>query len=304
MILLAPWWLLPAGLCVAAWWFITRHSGDSWPQVIKPEVLSYLRPVSQYGRRHTTYLVAAIAALALCGPSIPQENSQSFRHSQGWIILADVSRSMTLTDIAPTRLSAMRETLLQIADQASANSISLIIYAGDAFIIAPPSYDTANFRENANLLEHGLIPLEGSNVTRALSLAYSVIESSQLINARLLILSDTGGFNNRSDAAVARLAAAGHRSDVILFGTEDTTSAAPFDVNAAQSMTNSGGGKLIFANALRGADLAPLSLDRLTLNNKLLSQTGLSTLHWSNQSHWLLLLALPLMILLFYREQH
>ncbi len=303
IVLLQPWWLLPASLLLVAFIVTATPNRSDWQRVLHANVLRYLLPAHiAKNQRNYGFLIAALACVALSNPVVPTADAETFRHTQGWIILADVSRSMSLTDVTPSRISAMRDAAIELASRANANSTTLIIYAGDAFIIAPPSFDTANFYENANLLEYGIIPSDGSNLTRALSLAWSVIDSSQLVNARLFILSDTGGFNTRSDAAIARLAALGHQTDLILFGSDDSTNAAPFDLTVASQLAESGLGNIIVADALGRISLNKLSLNKLNFDNSLLTQTGITTLRWSNQSHWILLLVLPLLLLMFYRE--
>jgi len=302
MTLLNPWWLAPALLFLAAYFLLKGNQLDGWHRVIPESVLRYLqRTKKQHRNRHPGFLLAGIACIALSGPSSRSADSETYRHSQGWIVLADVSRSMTLDDIVPSRLSAMRDAALQLAAEASAASVTLIVYAGDAFIVAPPSFDTTHFKSNTALLEYPLLPLEGSNPTRALSLAWSVIEGSQLVNARLFLMSDTGGFNNRSDAAVARLADLGHRTDIILFGTESSDNA-PFELAQAHDMAKSGNGVLVESNALGQVNFAKLNLNAATIDNNLLSRSGLTTLQWANKSHWILLLTIPLILMLFYRE--
>ncbi len=303
MILLHPWWLVPALALLIAYFLLRSSTGDDWWLVIPIPILDYLRGKSDsHRKRHPALLVAALTCAALSSPALESDDAETFRHSQGWIVLADVSRSMTLNDITPSRLSAMRNTALALADNANANSISLIIFSGDAFIVTPPSFDHVTFRQSISLLNHGVVPVEGSNLTRALSLAWSAIEGSNLVNARLFLLSDTGGFNNRSDAAIARLTRLGHRTDVILFGTDDSDSAAPFDLKSANTLAASGGGELLLADGLGQVNLATLDLDSRISNREFLTSAGLTSLRWKNQSHWLLLLALPLMLYLFYRQ--
>jgi len=191
MTLLHPWWLLPALLFVIAFFLIDSNRRNDWRRVINQVVLRFLDSASSqsgtthWQRRHPGFLYIAIACVALSGPSIQASDSQSFKHSQGWIVLADVSRSMTLEDIAPSRLAAMRDAALGLVSRADANSTTLIIYAGDAFLVAPPSFDTNNFKNNVSLLEYGVVPVDGSNVTRVFALALSVIEGSEIVNARI-----------------------------------------------------------------------------------------------------------------------
>ncbi len=303
MTLLQPWWLIPAALLLLAYFILRTDNSNGWRNVIRPPVLDFLqRGQRASALRHPVLLLAAMACAALSGPSIEAKDSKTFQHSQGWIVLADVSRSMTLTDTVPSRLSAMRGTAIALAERANANSTTLIVYSGDSFVIAPPSFDSTHFKDNVNLLDYGTVPMDGSNLTRAFSLAWSVIEGSNLVNARLFVLTDTGGFNTRSDAAVARLASLGHRTDFILFGSDDTGNAAPFDLEAANSMAESGGGVMLQADSIGNVNLSRLALDSIDTDNRFLTQTGITTLLWSNQSHWLLLLGIPLMLFAFRRE--
>ena len=311
MTLLHPWWLLPALLCVIAYLLIDSNTRNDWRRIIDQIVLRFLNgelhresPKSgstKWQRRHPGFLYAAIACFALSGPSIQASDSQSFKHSRGWIVMADVSRSMTLEDIAPSRLAAMRDTALELADRAVANSTTLIIYAGDAFVVAPPSFDTNNFKSNVSLLEYGVVPVDGSNATRAFALALSVLEGTDIVNSRIFVLSDTGGFNTNANAAVARLAQLGHQTDFILFGSDETSAETSFDLDIAQTMAASGGGQLVIADAIGGVNLNQLDLQSQNIDRKLLTQSGITTLQWRNQSHWILLLGIPLLLLLFRR---
>lgn len=302
MNMLNVWWLIPALVFVTAFALIKYTVNDSWQRVLANNVYLFLRGTSPAKpTRSIAMLIAAMTCLALTNPSTQSKDADSYRHSQGWIILADVSRSMTLEDITPTRLSAMRTAALDLASQAGASAIALIVYAGDAFIATPPSFDKAGIRNNLALLDYGIVPVEGSNLTRAVSLALSIIEGTQLLNARLFVLSDTGGFNSKSDAAIARLSTLGHRTDIILFGSEPSDSAS-FDLQTARAMARSGKGQLLSANSIGQVNWNELDLASNLSDSSLLTQTGLTSLRWRNQSHWLLLLALPLLFCLFYRE--
>ena len=301
----SPYWLLAAALLTVAYVWIKRSQHrDDWHRIIPAEVLSFLRS-DQFGQlqRLGALLVAAIAAIALANPSLPKSDSETYRHSEGWFVLADVSRSMTLDDIAPTRLSVMRDTALKLAAQTGSRPISLIIYAGDAFLLTPPAFDTQHFSSNVSLLEHGLVPVEGSNLTRALSLVSSVIESGNMLNSRIFILGDTGGINTKAQAAVSRLAGSGHSTDVIAIGSDNTSASAVFDLTAADDLANAGNGKLIVADQLGQVALQTLQLDRIQDTDNSLIQSGISLMRWNSLSHWVLLPAVLIMLTLFLRER-
>jgi len=302
---LQPIWLVVSFflLVLSALW---RYQGlrDHWPRVLSNEVLEFLGgKIRQWRRWDLVLLMAAIVCLALARPAFRQSSDETWRHSIGWVAVADVSRSMTLNDTVPSRLSAAREALLHLSDQAGARPIALILYAGDAFLVAPPAFDRSHFNEHAALLEYGVIPTDGSNLARALSLASSVIEESDFIRARVFVIGDSGGNNQSSEAAARHLASRGHRTDVILFGdssdtpsTENTT----VDLTASHALAAAGEGKLIHANKFGVLNYKALALKKDTDAGTV---PALESLVWRNQSHWALLLLLPLMLYWFRRHQ-
>lgn len=305
LVFLQPLWLIVSATLALSIVFIQfRQGSNDWSNVIAPPVLDFLGGQQRkHSRWNMALLAATLVALSLSQPVIRQSDNDTWRHSTGWIVVADVSRSMTLTDVVPSRLSALRVALIRLSEAAGARPISLILYAGDAFLVAPPAFDKSVFDEHAALLEHGVIPVEGSNLARALSLASSVIEGSQFINARVLLLTDSGGISKGSIAAAHFLADAGHQLDVLLFGAieaaqvDDTATAV--DAEGANSLAQSGNGRMVASDSFGVIDYSPLRLDDQADPS---THSELKSLVWQLQSHWLLLLALPLILKLFRDE--
>jgi len=303
MTLLHPWWLLAVAFFLVAFWLGGSVRRDDWQRVIHSQVLSHLRPQTSASNRKLYWLLAAIMALALASPAVQTTDDRTFKHAQGWLILVDISRSMTLKDIRPNRLSAARDAALAIASQAGARSTTLIAYAGDAFIISPPSFDREHFNSSVNLLEYKIIPTDGSNLSRALSLATTVIDSSGFVNARLFIVGDGGGINASSRTAVTQLADSNHRTDLILIGSDNPDNETAVDFNTASQFAADGGGTMLMADVLGRIKPSELSLQQTAAGRGLLINAGISALSWSNQSHWILLFALPLWWLVIWRER-
>ncbi|MGQ7843170.1 VWA domain-containing protein [Granulosicoccus sp. 3-233] len=301
-----------------------RHSHSHWRSVLSPALFDYLgADRRRITRCNLPLLLASIVTAGLSQPVQRQSDDDTWRHSIGWIAVADVSRSMTLNDTVPSRLAAMRAALTELSHQAAARPIALILFAGDAFLVAPPAFDHSVFNEQATLLEYGIVPLDGSNLTRALSLASSVVEESRLHQARILVLGDSGGIGNGSIAAARFLGDAGHRVDMLVFGssspppgtTGSQTPAEPVgdswsqtpgarDTNSVQwkqarALADAGNGRAVRANSFGVIDYTTLDLDQQATAS---THDGLKSLVWRDQSHWLLLLAIPGMLLLFSRE--
>lgn len=238
-------------------------------------------------------------ALALTSPAKRKADENSFQHATGWIAVADVSRSMTLTDVAPSRITAMRDALAELTRKAGARPVALVIYSGDAFLVVPPIFDKTLLHEHIALLDHGIISHEGSNLTRALSLSTSVIDDSAFIRARIFVLSDGGGIGNSARAAARHLATAGHQVDMLLFGTQTEDAKTATDEKLAGTFTKAGAGRLLIANRLGEINLDQL---KLTSDIEATQNADVLALYWQNQSHWILLVLLPVALLWFRQD--
>ena len=162
------------------------------------------------------------------------------------------------------------------------------------------------FDEHAALTEHGVIPMEGSNLARALSLATSVIYDSQFIHARVFGMGDSGGITNNTLAAARNLAKSGHRLDTLVFGASGSNmiSATADDqttvnLENASALSKAGNGRSLRANRFGVIDYAPLELKQQANAS---TNTELQSLVRRDQSHWILIFALPLLLLLFKQE--
>ncbi len=300
MTLLFPYWiLLCVALLVLAWWLSSRQKYSHWQTVLNPSVWQFLSASSQQLKRWSDLLLmAALVALAMSAPALKTNDDSSLRHTNGWVMIADVSRSMTLDDVVPSRLAGMRASLDTLATQAKARPVALIIFAGDAFLAVPPAFDKTLLREHIALMEYGVIEQDGSNLARALSLASSVIEEGGFVHSRVFVMSDSGGTGNASEAAARHLADQGHRMDVILYGNRTDNTATSANIDSAKVLAKSGNGKLLHATPMGDVPLEQLDLDDRSAS---LHNAGMRALYWRNQSHWLLLLLIPLMLMRFSR---
>jgi len=282
IVLLQPLWLLVTlALALLALRFREYTTGNDWQAVMSAEVFRFLGgPTLTHKTTNWPLWSASLIALCLTQPVIRQTDDETWRHSIGWIAVVDISRSMSLTDTVPSRLHAARQALAMLSSVSGARPIAMIIYAGDAFLVAPPAFDKSVFDEHAALLSHGIIESEGSNLARALSLASSTVSDSGIVAARVFVLSDTGGINSNSMAAANYLTDNGHQLDVLVFGSRSTT---PTDTQITATAT----------------DYSPLSLEHHATAS---SHADLQALVWKDQSHWLLLLGIPLLLIQFHRE--
>lgn len=299
--LLHPLFLVPAVFCAVAAWRLRARGGDGWERVMSAPVLALLRPRAAAGNVNFALLALAIVFAALTSPARKADTENSYTLDDGLLVLADVSKSMTLTDIRPSRMAAAREAALAISAAAGARPVALIVYAGDAYLAEPFATDRRQFDAYARTLDHGLIAAEGSDVGRALSLARAVIVQSGVAHARLVLVGDGGGLDAGVTEIAARFARRGYRLDVVVTALPGATQPSATDAALVDAIAQAGGGAAVWAGPEGNVDLAPLALAGTVLPSGGLTHLSLLSTEWQNQSHYLLLAALPFVLLLFRR---
>jgi Ca-activated chloride channel homolog len=299
MSLVHPSWLAAALVSLVLFVFLRRRvNEDDWRRVLSREVHAALTAgVERVGRRDLTFLLLALVFLALSSPSI-RAPAQAWQPDQALMAVVDLSRSMTLADAAPSRLTAARAAVADIGRFAGARPAGLIVFAGDAYLAQPFSTNRAQYASLVAALDHGLVAEPGSDPSRALTLAATVLRQSGVATARLVLISDGGGFGPSS---VDLLAGRGVTVDGVMVAPAGTGSPDAPDPAAFAATVEAGGGRLVTVDANGNADLGALDLQRTGGQRLSMLPLELATTDWHNLSHWLLIAGAPLFLLLFRR---
>lgn len=201
--LLRPWWLLGLvpilALCLL--WARRRARGSRWDVAIAPELLAVLldRASGRLGQGRV-WLVAgalALATLGLAGPTwerLPQPVSQ---RTDATIIIWDLSLSMFAQDIAPARLVRARQKITDILRLRDEGVTALIVYAGDAHVVAPLTDDTRTIANLLGALGPDMMPILGSKPDAALALAEELFANAGYQQGRIVLITD--GVDRPSD---------------------------------------------------------------------------------------------------------
>lgn len=217
-----PLWLLAwLPLAVLAWRSL-RRPRDDWAAVCDPHLLAHLRPGQAPGRdgpRRVLAGLAALVVLALAGPARPGGADQLFRNAAGRVVVLDVSPSMALTDIPPSRLSVARAAAAEAAETAGGRQVALVVFAGDAYLLSPFTTDTAVTLAALDGVAPGLVPETGSRPAAGLLLARALLDGAGIEDGEILLVGDGGGIDS-SALSVARAARqeAGRRTAAVLAG--------------------------------------------------------------------------------------
>jgi len=212
---LRPWCLLALPLLLGlVLWLARRHTRDqdcsSW---IDPDLLAALRLDGNAGGPSRSALpwpwlalAWALAVLALAGPSWQQEAGAAYRAPAAWVLVLDLSPSMSAADLAPTRATRARYALDDILGAAHDARVGMVAFTDEPYTVAPLTQDVATVRALLPPLAPDMMPSPGDHLAPALEQAGRLLSTSGASDKRIVLLSD--GFD---DPAAANAAASALR---------------------------------------------------------------------------------------------
>ncbi|EGG93811.1 TPR domain protein in aerotolerance operon [gamma proteobacterium IMCC1989] len=131
-----------------------------------------------------------IACIALAGPTwekLPQPLQQS---EQAMVIILDLSPSMRATDNKPSRIVRARLKIKDLLSQRKDGLTALVVYAGEAHTVTPLTDDTKTIANLLSTLTPGLLPIPGSNIEMAMTMATTLVADSGIQHASYVVLTD------------------------------------------------------------------------------------------------------------------
>lgn len=171
-------------------------------------------PAAQAGAwpRALAYALAwVLLALAAAGPRLPLElraGQTTPRHLLTVMAVLDVSASMRAADIAPhgdsdflradaheksyapDRLARARLELLDWLPRLQGERVGLVVYAGEAGVLLPPTDDLALLQRALDQIDPHLIEAQGTNLAAALDLARAQLAAAPGRAKAVLLVTD------------------------------------------------------------------------------------------------------------------
>ena len=137
-------------------------------------------------------LSCTLLALALARPYLGETtiSVKTTTKSRQVLIALDVSRSMLVNDVKPSRLERAKMLIRSLLDPLAGEQVGLILFAGTAFLQCPMSTDHDVLRETLPLVNPDFIPKGGTNYDRMLETALSSFPQDANATPILIIMSD------------------------------------------------------------------------------------------------------------------
>jgi Ca-activated chloride channel family protein len=312
------WTGIPLVICAL---LLTRQHFQqrSWQKHIDPSLLPYLLDGKPSGKPRQSalvlLLVAILAWLALLGPAWEKVPSPLHKNTEGLVVVLDLSPSMLAEDIQPSRMRQARFKLRDILHLRRDGQTGLVVFAGDAFIVAPLTDDVNTLLTLIPGLNPSMMPMTGSNPLAGLSLAKDLLDRSGG-NGSILLISD--GVTPRQLSGLRDfISDSDYPLSVLAVGTSDGAPIPLPDggfardnngniivpaltVDELQNLAAAGGG-IYRELSLDDSDINALSVDTISSVNDKDSESRAERNYdqWKDAGPWLVLLLLPFALLGF-----
>ena len=154
-------------------------------------IIAYIVGVHRYGWSTQKWHLATLffLILALSRPVTLEKPIRVEESGSDVILAVDVSYSMRATDIAPNRLEAAKQLLLQLIHSDKQERFGVIAHTTSAIILSPLTKDTQLLEHLFSTLDESQIITKGTNVMSALELARKM---SHAKNPLVVLLTDGG----------------------------------------------------------------------------------------------------------------
>ena len=136
-------------------------------------------------------LAFALGCIALANPRLPDETSGEAKKGIDVILALDVSNSMKATDIEPDRLSRAKQFISRLIDNLPNDRIGLIVFAGNAYVQMPLTFDQGAARLYTAAADPKQITAQGTSIGDALDKA-DILFSDRVDRFRSVILITDG----------------------------------------------------------------------------------------------------------------
>jgi len=175
-------WLAVLGplalLALRAW--STRARSRQLARVASPrfreELLATVSPTRRLLKFTLGLFAVALLGIAMARPQWGKMPETVQAASEDVLILLDASRSMLATDAAPSRLERAKRAVLDFLQHHPGGRVGLVVFAGQAFLQCPLTFDHEALRESLLAVDANTIPVGGTDLGRALQEALHAVE--------------------------------------------------------------------------------------------------------------------------------
>ncbi|MBH1628576.1 VWA domain-containing protein [Stenotrophomonas pavanii] len=302
------WALLALPLILALALYRQRRS-DAWRQAVDAHLLPHLLAAGAKRRARLPWALLlgwTLASLAMAGPSWRQQAQPMFQASAPLLLVLDLSSRISATDLPPSRLLQARAKLGELLRARQGGQVGLVVYADDAYTVAPLTDDGSNVALYLDALSPDVMPRDGQRADRGIDWATRLMRQIGALQGQILLVSDQAD----SEAALAAAQARGLGLQVSVLGLGTPAGAAyrdgsgqirqaALDEGSLRAVATAGGGRYARI-AADDSDLRALGV--LDARDGTAAQRPGEGKQWRDEGFWLLPPVMLLALLAFRRR--
>ncbi|MGM0608086.1 MAG: vWA domain-containing protein [Candidatus Muiribacteriota bacterium] len=134
--------------------------------------------------------------LSLARPQWGREVVETKRHGMDIMVAVDLSNSMYVEDMSPSRYFWAKEAVNEILNGLVNDRISLVIFGGSPLEMVPFSLDYGAVEVALDSIEPNYFPLQGTNYADLLKTSREIFERSHAASKVMIIISDGEDHSN------------------------------------------------------------------------------------------------------------
>ncbi|MDT3500353.1 VWA domain-containing protein [Stenotrophomonas maltophilia] len=308
---LRPEWLwalaaLPLIVAVAVY---RQRRSDAWRQAVDAHLLPHLLASGPRRRMRLPWaqlLGWTLASLALAGPSWRQQAQPMFQASAPLLVVLDLSSRITATDLPPSRLLQARAKIGTLLRAREGGQVGLIVYADDAYTVAPLTEDADNVALYLDALSPDVMPRDGQRADRGIDWATRLMRQTGAPQGQILVVTDQA--DDEAELAASQARSLGLQVSVLGLGTpggaayRDSSGQirqAALDEGRLRAVATAGGGRYVRI-AADDRDLRALGV--LDAREGTALQRPGTGRQWRDEGFWLLPPLMLLALLAFRRR--
>lgn len=226
LILLRPWWLLaliPLGFLLWRLWRKPEPVAAFWHAVVDAHLLPHVLLGATARARRMDFALLALAlvcaVLALAGPALKSQLQPGLQRDVLRVLVVDLSGQGTNPAQATSLFGQLGTKLRALLRALPDGQSALIVYAGEPYLVVPPTTDSDIIARFAPELSPDVVPVPGNRPGDALRMAQGVLDRSGARERTVLWITAAG------DAALPTLPVLHDVRLGILRGAADTAPA-------------------------------------------------------------------------------
>jgi Ca-activated chloride channel family protein len=185
------WFLLAVPVVFLVRWLIRQNTNQKLSvaitrQDLHASPLALLRLIPDV----LMFLTLALLVTALARPQKSNEKVEQWTEGIDIMIALDISQSMLIEDFVPNRLEAAKEVAKNFIDGRVQDRIGLVVFAGDAFSMAPLTTDYDLLRAYLKDITYEMIESKGTAIGSAMAVVTNRMGESDAKSKVCILLSD------------------------------------------------------------------------------------------------------------------